>query len=394
MTTTSSGAAFLTLEQLQARRNSKWSRYPADVLPAWIADMDMGTAPAVHDALSTLAECQDYGYPLRDGEHAGRAVAAAFAERMANRFGWHVDPELAEPVADLVQAAFGAVLAYTETGDGVLLQTPAYPPFYESIVDTGRRLRANPLRDGGERYELDLDALAAAAAQSRLLLLCHPHNPTGRVFEEDELRAVARIAIEHDLVVVSDEIHSDLVFGARAFVPTALAVPEIADRTITITSATKSFNIAGLRTAVVHFGSPELQGRFHARLPRRLLGQVSAPGIDATVAAWRHGQPWLDDVLARLAEARDRLTEVIDRQLPEVGYHAPESTYLAWLDLGPLHLPDTPQRFLLERARVGLSPGGDFGPEYEQFVRLNFATSPELLDEIMGRIVRAVRDRV
>jgi cystathionine beta-lyase len=391
MTTTSTSTSFLDIDTLRGRRNMKWGRFPADVLPAWIADMDLGTAPAVQDAMRTLVERQDYGYPIRDGDRADLVVARAFAERMEARFGWCPDPDLAQPVADLVQAVFGAIMAYTEPGDGVVLHTPAYPPFFEAIGDTGRRLEANPLRDTGARYELDLDGLAAAAERSRLLLLCHPQNPTGRVFGADELTRIAAIAIEHDLVVVSDEIHADLVHDGRRFLPTALAAPEIADRTVTLTSATKSFNIPGLRTAVAHFGSAALRDRFLARLPRRLLGAVGSPGIDATVAAWRHGQPWLDDVLAKLAASRDRLTEHLERDLPEVGYHAPEATYLAWLDLAPLDLPETPQRFLLERARVGLNPGGDFGPEYDQFVRLNFATSPDILDEMVARIVPAVR---
>lgn len=391
MTTTSSSTEFLPIDTLRGRRNIKWRRYPDDVLPAWIADMDLGTAPAVQDAMRALVEQQDYGYPQRDGARIDVALAAAFAERMESRFGWRPDPELAEPVADIVQALFGAVVTYTEPGDGVILPVPAYPPFFEAINGTGRRVEATPLPDTGERYELDLDGLAAAAARSPLLMLCNPQNPTGRVFGVDELKTIARIALEHDLVVVSDEIHADLVYDGSRFLPTAVAAPEIADRTVTLTSATKSFNIAGLRTAVVHFGSASLRDRFLATLPRRMLGAVSAPGVDATIAAWRHGQPWLDEVLPRLQASRDRLTATLAAELPEAGYHAPESTYLSWLDLGPLDLPGTPQAFLLEHAKVGLNPGADFGPGYERFVRLNFATSTDILDEMLARIVRAVR---
>src|SRR5579863_8088086 len=251
---------------LRSRRTNKWHKFADDVLPAWVADMDFGVAPPVAEAMARLARNQEYGYAARDG-----ALAAAFARRMQNRFGWTVDPADAHPIGDLVQASFSSVMAFSEPGDAVLLQLPSYPPFMAAINDTGRRLIANPMRDTGKRWELDLEAYDAAPdPRARVLIFCHPQNPTGRAFSRAELEAVASFANRHDLIVVSDEIHADIVYPGSTHIPLASLSPEIAARTITITSATKSFNIPALRCAVMHFGTSELKQRFFKRIPQRL----------------------------------------------------------------------------------------------------------------------------
>src|SRR5689334_8266449 len=281
---------------LRSRRTNKWHKFPDDVLPAWVADMDFGVAPAIAEALARLARNQEYGYAARDG-----ALAAAFGRRMQQRFNWAVDPTDAYPIGDLVQASFSSVMAFSEPGDAVLLQLPSYPPFMAAIKDTGRRLIANHMRDNGTRWVLDLAAYEAAPdARARVLIFCHPQNPTGRAFTRTELEEVAAFAIRHDLIVISDEIHADIVFPGNTHIPLASLSPEIAARTITITSATKSFNIPALRCAVMHFGTPALKERFFARMPMRLLGSPGVTGVDATVAAWDDGQAWLDEILAYL----------------------------------------------------------------------------------------------
>ncbi len=282
---------------LRARRTNKWHKFPDDVLPAWVADMDFGVAPAITEALTRLARNQEYGYAAREG-----ALAAAFTRRMQRRFGWQTDPADAHPIGDLVQASFSSVMAFSEPGDAVLLQLPSYPPFMAAINDTGRRLIANPMRDNGTRWVLDLAAYEAAPdPRARVLIFCHPQNPTGRAFSRAELDEVAAFAIRHDLTVVSDEIHADIVYPGNTHIPLASLSPEIAARTITITSATKSFNIPALRCAVMHFGAPALKARFFERIPARLLGSPGVTGVDATIAAWDDGQPWLDEILAQLA---------------------------------------------------------------------------------------------
>lgn len=372
---------------LRARRTNKWHKFPADVLPAWVADMDFGVAPSITAALSRLTENQEYGYAAREG-----VLANAFSRRMENRFGWRTDPADALPIGDLVQASFSSVMAFSDPGDGILLQLPSYPPFMRAIEDTGRRLIANPMRDDGACWRLDLGAYEAAPdPRLRMLIFCHPQNPTGRAYSRAELDSVADFAIRHDLIVVSDEIHADIVYPGHVHIPLASLHPEIAARTITITSATKSFNIPALRCAVMHFGTPSLKERFFKRVPSRLLGSPGVTGVDATVAGWDEGQPWLDEILAQLRANRDWLAQSLAAELPGVTMRVPEATYLAWLDCRALDLPCSAGQFFLDKAKVGLNFGETFGADYSGFARLNFATPAPILREIVSRMGEAVR---
>ena len=386
---TATGTTDFDIATLRARRTNKWHKFPDDVLPAWVADMDFGVAPSITAALARLTRDQEYGYAARDG-----ALAEAFVRRMERRFGWHTDPADTVAIGDLVQASFSSVMAFTEPGDAVLLQLPSYPPFMRAIEDTGRRLIGNPMRDDGTRWVLDLAAYDTVPdPRARMLIFCHPQNPTGRAYSRAELEAVAAFAIRHDLTVVSDEIHADIVYTGDAHIPLASLNPEIAARTITITSATKSFNIPALRCAVMHFGAPDLKERFFSRIPSRLLGSPGVTGVDATVAAWDDGQAWLDEILAHLRENRDWLAQTIATELPGVTMRLPEATYLAWLDCRALDLPCPAGQFFLDRARVGLNFGETFGAEYAGFARLNFATPAPVLQQIVARMVDAVRRR-
>lgn len=378
----------LPIETMRRRRGAKWRAYGEDVLPAWIADMDFDVAEPVQRALVRLVSERDYGYAHREGEER---LEVAFAARMRERFGWEVDPDRVVPVADLVQAIVAAVVAFSERGDGVVVQTPIYPPFLGAIADTGRRRVVNALVDDGRRLVLDADGLGRAVdAGTRVLLLCNPHNPSGRVLERGELEAVARVAVERDVVIVADEAHCDLVYPGHRHVPVATLGDEVAARTVTLHTATKSFNIPGLRCGVVHFGSEALLRRFGETFPRRLLGAVGVMGVDATVAAWREGQPWLDAVLGALRSNRDRLAEWVAGVAPAIRHHLPEATFLAWLDCRDLGLPSPPRQFFLDEARVALHGGADFGPGADAGVRLNFATSPAILDELLGRMTAAL----
>jgi len=386
---TATGATDFDIATLRARRTNKWHKFPDDVLPAWVADMDFGVAPSIAAAMTRLTENQEYGYAAREG-----VLAAAFVRRMERRFGWHTDAADALAIGDLVQASFSSVMAFSEPGDAVLLQLPSYPPFMRAIEDTGRRLIANPMRDDGTRWVLDLAAYEAAPdPRLRMLVFCHPQNPTGRAYNRTELEAVAEFAIRHDLVVVSDEIHADIVYPGNTHIPLASLHPEIAARTITITSATKSFNIPALRCAVMHFGAPALKQRFANRIPSRLLGSPGVTGVDATVAAWDDGQPWLDEILTQLRANREWLAGTIAAELPGVTMRMPEATYLAWLDCRALELPCPAGQFFLDHARVGLNFGETFGVDYAGFARLNFATPAPVLKEIVTRMVDAVRWR-
>jgi cystathionine beta-lyase len=222
-------------------------------------------------------------------------------------------------------------------------------------------------------------------------VLCNPQNPTGRVFSRDELLALGRFAIEHDLIVISDEIHSDLVYPGQQHIPFASLGPDIAGRTVTLNSATKSFNIPGLRCALIAFGTEALRDRFHKRIPANLTGSANIVGADATVAAWEECQPWLDAVMDHLLKARNRVKDVLAAEAPEIQLHAPEATYLAWLDCRKLGLSTSAFQFFLNKARIGFSAGETFDPDCTQYVRFNFATSMPILDEILERVVSATR---
>ncbi len=380
----------LTVEQLRARRNVKWTAHPPDVLPAWLAEMDFTVAPAIHAAVTRLAAQQDYGYRFF-GEAPG--FGAAFARRMQSRYGWEADPAQVLPVADVVQGMYATTFALSDPGAGVLVLTPIFPPFLQAIRETGRRVVACPLADDGTRFVLDPVTLRAAIDDTtRILLICSPHNPTGRVWSREELTAITDVALERDLIIVSDEIYADMVYPGGEHTPIAALGPEIAARTVTLTSATKAFNIAGLRCGAMHFGTAALEERFLRALTLNLLGPVNSVGLDATIAAWDEGQPWLDAVMRQLQANRDRLAQRLREELPDIRHYPPESTYLAWLDCRALDLPVPPAQFFLEEARVALRGGADFGPQGEgaSCLRLTFATAPDILDTILDRMSAAV----
>jgi cysteine-S-conjugate beta-lyase len=376
----------LDVLSLQQRLSVKWQFYGRGVLPAWVAEMDFPLAEPIRAVIRRALELDDFGYPQGD-EQIG--LGELFSERMRERYAWQADAQQVEVLTDVVQGIYVALQAYTQPGDGALVLTPIYPPFLSAVRETGRRLLASPLADTPTGFVLDLDHIAQRAAEARILLLCHPHNPTGRVWTRAELAALAELALEHDWVVVSDEIHADLTFGERTFVPFASLAPEVAARTITLTSASKAFNIAGLRCAVAHFGSAQLQQRFNACALPHARGSVSILGHYCTKAAWQEGGPWLEEVKGVLARNRTWLGAELTRRLPAVRAHLPEATYLCWLDCRSLNLTQRPAPFFCEHAKVALSDGNWFGG-FDGFARLNFATSEALLDEMLKRMAQAL----
>ena len=372
----------LTADALRARGGLKWRKYPPEVLPAFVADMDFKVAPAVQAAFERFVDHQDYVYGMPTDLEA---LYEAFARWMKRRHGSTPDPELTMATTDVVQGVAATLVAYAEPGDGVIVQTPSYPPFLRVVDGTARRLVENPLilRD---RYTLDVDGLREAAPRARVILLCSPHNPTGRVFEKDELRQIASVADEHDLTIVSDEIHADLTYDGAAHVPMETISPE---RTVTLTSATKSFNIPGARAAVVHFGSAALKERFDKVFPEHLLGRPSRFGVDATIAAWSDSDAWFDEVMRHLAGNRRLVAEWAESR-QGIGHVTPDATFLAWFDCRELGLHASPYDFFLESARVALGDGRDFGGPGVGHVRLNFGTSTEILREILARMSHAL----
>ncbi|MFB4287633.1 MalY/PatB family protein [Nonomuraea sp. ATR24] len=348
----------------------KWAKAAPGVIPAWVADMDFRTAPAVREALRRRAD-GDLGYPVWLDSPQCEPLAEAFAERMAARFGWAADAGSVRTYSDLNQALQVLLHVCTERGDAVALHTPAYHPFLGTLESMGRPLRPVPMVADGDSWRFEVPDLAGC----RVLLLVNPHNPTGRVFTRAELEELAEHAERHDLLVISDEIHADLVYEPHRHIPFATILP---NRTVTLTSATKAFNLGGIRCSVAHVGAPAARKALDAQ-PEFVFGSPSVFGVEATVAAWRHGDAWLEETRALL----DHNRHLIASGLPEgVTYRVPEATYLAWLGYGRPGMAEVLER----EARVLLSDGAAFGPGGETFVRLNFATGRPVLEEILRRI--------
>jgi cystathionine beta-lyase len=347
--------------------------------------MDFAPPAAVRRALTELVRDGDLGYPpwLLD---EGTPLRAAFAARMARRHRWTLDPGEVREFSCVVQALQAVLHVSTGAGDPVAVHVPAYPPVLGSVTELGRRLVPLPLAAGAP---LDVDRLADTVARERVrvLVLVNPHNPTGRCLDRAELAAVAAVAETHDLLVVADEIHAELTHRPHAFVPFASLSAATAARTVTLTAASKAFNLAGLRCAVAHLGPARVRADL-GRLPPDLLGEVGAPAVVATLAAWRHGDAWLDAVLRVLAANRTRLAE----RLPGlgIGYDVPQAGYLAWLDCRALDLPGDPADFFLRTARVRLSSGRSFGPGGEGFARLAFGTDAATVEEMCDRLAAAL----
>ncbi|HKW07202.1 MAG TPA: PatB family C-S lyase [Candidatus Dormibacteraeota bacterium] len=372
----------LTEAELRARESVKWRKYPPDVLPAFVADLDFKVAPAVQAAMERLVDAQDYVYGVPD---TIEELYTAFARWMGRRHGWNPDPALTIATSDVIQGVVATLVAYSDPGDGVVVQTPIYPPFVHVVPTSGRRFVGNPLAQG-ERFTLDADNLAEVASGSRVILLCNPHNPTGRVFERNELMEIASVAERFDLTIISDEIHADVTYGDAKHIPMETVVPE---RTVTLTSATKSFNIPGTRAAIVHFGTAALKARFDKAIPDHLLGRPSRFGADATIAAWSDSEGWLDSVMAYLAMNRELVAQWAASRRG-IRHVPPEATFLAWLDCRELGLTSSPYDFFLERAKVGLGDGRDFAEPGDGFVRLNFGTSTEILQQVLERMSGAL----
>jgi len=375
----------LDTDRVKNRPGIKWQRHGPDVMAAWVADMDVEVPDFIIDAIKKRIDTGGLGYDFYDEPIP---VIEAFVNRMQAKFNWEISGDDVIRQHDVVQSVQWAINVLTEPGSGIVLQTPAYPPFYKSIEDLGRTMIPNPLRVSDEDgWQLDLDHLSEVASKSnvRTLILCHPHNPCGVVFSESDLQAIYSIAEENDLLVISDEIHSDLVYEPNKHIPAA-SINDIAkQRTVTVTAATKTFNIAGLRMAFMHTASDE-HGPLLKAIPPRLFGGINGLGQIATVAGWEHGDAWISELLSGLDRNRQMLSELIDEHLPGVIYHQPKATYLSWLDCNNLGLGDDPGSVFLEKASVRLNPGLDFGESGAGFVRLNFATSPELLTNTLERM--------
>lgn len=386
----------LTLEQLRLRTSMKWRAHPADVLPLWVAEMDVHLPPTVAEALRRAVDDGDTGYPC------GTALAEAVSEFAARRWDWD-DLEVGRTalVPDVMLGIVEVLRLVTDRGDAVVVNPPVYAPFYAFVAHDGRRVIEAPLAEG----RIDLGALAEAFSRARAThgnvayLLCNPHNPTGAVHTPEELRAVAELARGYGVRVVSDEIHAPVILPGSRFTP-FLTVPG-AENAFALTSASKAWNLSGLKAAVAIAG-PEAAADLD-RMPEEVGHGASHLGVIAHAEAFRSGADWLDATLSGLDANRKLLGELVAEQLPSVKYQWPQGTYLAWLDCRALGIDEEesdglavvadlsgPARWFLEHARVALSSGHVFGTGGAGHVRLNFATSRAILTEALSRMGRAL----
>ncbi|MGP4013106.1 MalY/PatB family protein [Streptomyces sp. 4N124] len=373
----------LTLDRLRCRTSMKWRTYPDDVLPLWVAEMDVPLAEPVVRAITDALTLGDTGYP------AGTAYAEALAGFAGKRWGWDgLAVERTAIVPDVMLGVVEMIKLVTGPGDPVVVNSPVYPPFFQFVEHMDRRVLQAPL---GADLRIDLGTLeevfrqAVTDGRRAAYLLCSPHNPTGTVHTADELAAIAMLADRYGVRVVADEIHAPLVAGGVDFVP-YLSVPGGEDG-LSLMSASKAWNLAGLKAALAIAGPAAAADL--ARIPEEVSHGPSHLGVIAHTAALRDGTAWLDALLAGLDDNRRLLADLLTEHLPAIRYRPGEATYLAWLDCRPLGLGDDPAQVFLERGRVALNSGIPFGTGGTGHVRLNLATSPEVLEEAIRRVATA-----
>lgn len=368
------------LSRLRSLEGRKWTRDGPDALPVWVADMDFQSPDCALDAMRRVIDRGDIGYNFR----ATEALPGAFAAWQESLHGWRPEAERLVLFDDVLHALQFILWHMTEPGDGVVLFTPIYPPFRKMIETSGRRVVDCPLDP--ETARLDPSVLDGVIdGGTKAVFWCNPHNPTGRVFDADEVDALSEIARAHDLLVLSDEVWADMVHPGATHIPTA-AVNGLADRSVTVSSASKSFNLAGLRCAVAHVGSDQVKEMLDSQ-PDRLRGHVNTLAAEATLACWEQGAPWLDAMRRHIGSQFDHLETRLSAEAPLIRWRRPEATYLAWLDGRPLNLSGEFSELLRDEAKVVLSPGLDFGESGRGHGRINVATSQLILDEAIDRLL-------
>jgi cystathionine beta-lyase len=372
-----------SLDRLRQRKSFKWRTYPPDVLPAFVAEMDFDPAEEIKEAIVAALRAGDCGYP-----HPGE-LGPVFAEFAADRLGWSPDPDLVFAVPDVMSGIAEVIQAVTAPGAGIVINPPVYAPFFFRLELLGRRVVEAPLASGPAGYDLDLAALDAALGEPGVAayLLCNPHNPLGRVWTEDQLIQIADLCARHGVFVLVDEIHAPLVLpGARHVSFHTIDHPD-ARQAVVFTSASKGWNIPGLKCGIAIAGTA---GTAEILLQRWDALLASHLGVLATVAAFRDARPWLDAVTAQVDANAGLLGRLLEQYLPGIGYRRPQASFLAWLDCRQLGLGDDPAEVFLERGRVALSPGPDFGTQGTGFARLNLGTSPELVAEAVRRMAASL----
>jgi cysteine-S-conjugate beta-lyase len=360
-----------------------------DAIPMWVADMDFAAPPGVTAALTADVQRATHGYYADTG-----SWAAALVDWMSRRHAMRIDPAWVSPTPGIVSGLGLILQAVSAPGDEVVVFPPAYHAFRKIIVANERRILDAQLAKQQGRYTMALDALRAKLTpRTKVVFLCSPHNPGGTAWSRDELAALANLCVERDLILVSDEIHCDLVFGSAKHTPTMTAAPHVADRLITCVAATKTFNLAGAHVGACVVSNPALKKKLDSRIAASGLGSYNGFGMAATEAAWRTGEAWLDALLPYLEKNRDLFDARIEAAAPGARSMRLDGTYLAWVDFSATGLaPEDVAARVAKRARIYASPGEQFGPGGTNWLRFNFATPRPILEEALDRLDEAFAD--
>lgn len=384
------------LPNRRANPCEKWHKYAEDVIPMWIADMDFPSPEVVQQALRERVDSGDFGYPVGISGSPKELVELRqlIVERMMARYAWRIAPGDIIFFPGVITGFNLACHALAAPDGGVLVQTPVYTPILTAASNTGclpQEMELTRSQDG--RYTVDWQAFRSALDdQTRLFVLCNPHNPVGRVFSEAELSRMAEACLERGVVICSDEIHCDLVYPGAGHIPIASLSPEIAQNTITLMAPSKTFNLAGLQCSFAIIQNADLRRKYLAAR-QGLVPWVNSFGIAAAQAAYQGGQEWLDQLLDYLVGNREALVDYVQTRLPAIKVAKPEATYLAWLDCREVNIAGNPSEFFLGSARVALGDGQAFGHGGEGFVRLNFGCPQPLLMEALERMKTALEER-
>ncbi len=374
-------------------RSVKWDGLASvfqadDVLPMWVADMDFRAPEAVNDAIKKRAEHGIYGYTTIDAD-----VEDAIINWNKEQHNWDIDRSWITYSPGVVTSLLLAIQAFTEPGDAILIQTPVYPPFSNSITSHDRKVLTNSLIEKDHYYTIDFEDFEQTLKQGvKAFILCSPHNPVGRVWKKDELQKMAELCVKHDVLIISDEIHSDLVFAGHTHIPIASLSKEISHMTITCMSPSKTFNLAGLQASYIVTEDKEKRDLLTSHFQKQGVSQLNTIGNIALETAYRHGKEWLDELMSVLESHKQYVIDELEADA--VGLHVirAEGTYLLWVDCSSLGMsPEELQAFMVDQAKVGLNAGYTYGSEGDVYVRINIACPKETLEEGIQRIVNAVR---
>jgi cystathionine beta-lyase len=363
---------------------------PNGLIPLWVADMDFRTAPCVTEALVKSAQHGIFGYS--EAKKTG-AYFNAVQKWFAQRFDFEVKPEWLVKTPGVVYAIYAAVRAYTEPGDAVLIQTPVYYPFKESVEDNGRQLVINPLAYTDGKYKINFDDFENKIVRNnvKLFVLCSPHNPVGRVWTRHELTRMGEICLRHNVIVVSDEIHGDFIYGGKKHTIFGTINEEFLNNSIICTSPSKTFNLAGLQTANIFIADPRLRNKFRQEISKTGYSQLNTMGLVSCQAAYENGGEWLDELLVYLENNYRYVKEFVAANLPKIRLAELEGTYLIWLDLNPYGFTgEELEKVLVEKAGLWVSSGGVFGDDGKGFIRINIACPLSVLEKAFNQLAAAL----